>query len=51
MKNSEGRWEIFDDYVLDFALEQMRNGVRTAIVTLVEVDGKVMPRAPETCTR
>jgi xanthine dehydrogenase accessory factor len=39
MKNSEGRWEIFDDYVLDFALEQMRNGVRTAIVTLVEVDG------------
>jgi xanthine dehydrogenase accessory factor len=39
MKNSEGRWEIFDDYVLDFAIEQMRNGVRTAIVTLVEVDG------------
>ena len=39
MKNSEGRWEIFDDYVLDFALEQMRAGIRTAIVTLVEVDG------------
>jgi xanthine dehydrogenase accessory factor len=39
MKNSEGHWEIFDDYVLDFALENMRNGVRTAIVTLVEVDG------------
>jgi xanthine dehydrogenase accessory factor len=39
MKNSEGRWEVFDDYVLDFALERMRSGLRTAIVTLVEVDG------------
>lgn len=39
MKNQNGEWETFDDYVLDFALDQVRSGLRVGIVTLVEVDG------------
>jgi xanthine dehydrogenase accessory factor len=39
MKNADGSWEAFDDYVLDFALERMRPGERVALVTLVKIEG------------
>lgn len=39
MKQPTGNWDPFDDYVLDFAVERMRAGERTAIVTLVEIEG------------
>jgi len=39
MKNADGSWEAFDDYVLDFALERMRLGERVALVTLVKIEG------------
>ncbi|AEI04484.1 putative cytoplasmatic protein CoxI (plasmid) [Afipia carboxidovorans OM5] len=39
MKTHDGNWEIFEDYVLDFALEQMRAGTRIAIVTLTRIEG------------
>lgn len=39
MKRLDGTWEIFDDYVIDFALDRMRDGERVAIVTLVKIEG------------
>lgn len=39
MKNHDGSWEVFEDYVLDFALDQMRAGKRVAIVTLARIEG------------
>lgn len=45
MKLADGRWDPFDDYVLDFAIERMRAGERVAIVTLVEIEGS-SPRPP-----
>lgn len=39
MKNPDGSWEAFDDYVLDFALSRMRRGEKTALVTLVKIEG------------
>lgn len=39
MKRSDGIWDPFDDYVLDFAIERMRARERVAIVTLVEIEG------------
>lgn len=39
MKQPDGNWDPFDDYVLDFAIERMRAGERAAIVTLAEIDG------------
>jgi xanthine dehydrogenase accessory factor len=39
MKNADGRWEPFDDYVLDFALAHMRQGEKIALVTLVKIEG------------
>lgn len=45
MKTRDGRWEKFDDYVLDFALDRLRCGERVALVTLAQVDGS-SPRPP-----
>lgn len=39
MKQPNGNWDTFDDYVLDFAVECMRAGERVAIVTLAEIEG------------
>ena len=39
MKQPDGSWDPFDDYVLDFAIERMRAGERAAIVTLAEIEG------------
>ncbi|WP_193175338.1 XdhC family protein [Oricola nitratireducens] len=39
MRQEIWKWETFDGYVLDFALDRMREGIRVAIVTLVNVDG------------
>ncbi len=39
MKNPDGSWDRFDDYVLDFALEQMRRGAEVALVTLIGIEG------------
>lgn len=39
MKQPDGNWDRYDDYVLDFAVERMRAGERTAIVTLAEIEG------------
>lgn len=39
MKQPDGSWDPFDDYVLDFAVERMRAGERVAIVTLAEIEG------------
>ena len=32
-KNHNGSWEVFEDCVLDFALDRMQAGERIAIVT------------------
>lgn len=39
MKKQDGRWERFDDYVIDFAVERQRAGERIALVTLVKIEG------------
>jgi len=39
MRQPDGSWDPFDDYVLDFAVAGMRAGERAAIVTLVEIEG------------
>ncbi|HWK15230.1 MAG TPA: XdhC family protein [Rhizobiaceae bacterium] len=39
MKDRQGRWDMFDDYVVDFACDQAARSIRTAIVTLVEIEG------------
>jgi len=39
MKNHDGSWEVFEDYVLDFAIELLRAGTRIAIVTLTRIEG------------
>ncbi|GAA3847484.1 XdhC family protein [[Pseudomonas] carboxydohydrogena] len=39
MKNCDGSWDVFEDYVLDFAVDQMRAGTRIAIVTLAKIEG------------
>jgi xanthine dehydrogenase accessory factor len=39
MTNRDQRWEAFDDYVLDFALERMRAGEKIALVTLAKIEG------------
>ncbi|PZM07999.1 XdhC family protein [Rhizobium tubonense] len=39
MKRSDGTWEPFDDYVLDFAIECAQAQVRYVIVTLVAIEG------------
>jgi xanthine dehydrogenase accessory factor len=44
MKNADGSWQSFDDYVLDFALERMQLGQKMALVTLVGIEGS-SPRA------
>lgn len=45
MRRPDGSWEIYDDYVLDFALERMRAGEKVAIVTLAFIEGS-SPRQP-----
>jgi xanthine dehydrogenase accessory factor len=44
MRNADGSWEKFDDYVVDFALDALAAGRRVALVTLVLIDG-ASPRA------
>ncbi|PSS60551.1 cytoplasmatic protein CoxI [Ensifer sp. NM-2] len=44
MRNPDGSWEKFDDYVVDFALDAAKSGKRFALVTLVLIDGS-SPRA------
>jgi xanthine dehydrogenase accessory factor len=39
MKRADGTWESIDDYVLDFAIEQVKNGYRFVLVTLVKIEG------------
>lgn len=39
MKKSDGSWDKFDDYVIDFALDSVRKGERIALVTLVKIEG------------
>lgn len=39
MKKIDGSWEQFDDYVLDFAVEQASLGFRFALVTLMRIEG------------
>jgi len=39
MRDRQGRWDTFDDYVVDFALDRAKKSIRTAIVTLVEIEG------------
>ncbi|MCK0209931.1 XdhC family protein [Starkeya koreensis] len=39
MRMPDGRWDPFDDYVIDFALERMRAGQRVALVTLAAIEG------------
>lgn len=39
MRMPDGRWDPFDDYVIDFALERVRAGRRVAIVTLAAIEG------------
>jgi xanthine dehydrogenase accessory factor len=39
MTNRDQRWESFDDYVLDFALDRMRGGEKIALVTLAKIEG------------
>ena len=39
MKDRQGRWDMFDDYVVDFACDRAARSIRTAIVTLVEIEG------------
>lgn len=39
MRNQDGSWEVFDDYVLDFALDRSRAGEKVAIVTLAKIEG------------
>ncbi|SMH27696.1 XdhC family protein [Mesorhizobium australicum] len=39
MRNPDGRWEKFDDYVLDFALDRMRHNEQVALVTLANIEG------------
>lgn len=39
MKRLDGTWEIYNDYVIDFALDRMRDDERVAIVTLVRFEG------------
>ncbi len=39
MTNRDQRWEVFDDYVLDFALDRIRAGEKIALVTLVKIEG------------
>jgi xanthine dehydrogenase accessory factor len=44
MRNADGSWEKFDDYVINFALDALAAGQRVALVTLVLIDG-ASPRA------
>lgn len=39
MQRSDGTWEIYDDYVLDFALDRIHAGEAVALVTLVAIEG------------
>ncbi len=39
VRQIDGSWDKFDDYVIDFALDRMRTGERVALVTLVKVEG------------
>lgn len=39
MKQADGAWERFDDYVLDYASEVSATGKRFVLVTLVAIDG------------
>ncbi len=39
MKNPDGSWEKFDDHVLDFALDRMRDQEEVALVTLFNIEG------------
>lgn len=39
MQMSDGSWDPFDDYVIDFALARLRQGERVALVTLFSIDG------------
>jgi xanthine dehydrogenase accessory factor len=39
MANRDQRWEAFDDYVLDFALDRIRAGEKIALVTLAKIEG------------
>lgn len=45
MRNGQGEWDVFDDYVLDFAIERLSRGQRLALVTLVRIEGS-SPRFP-----
>lgn len=45
MRNGQGEWDVFDDYVLDFAIERLSRGERLALVTLVRIEGS-SPRFP-----
>lgn len=39
MRNPDGSWEKFDDYVLDFALDRIRADHKVALVTLTTIEG------------
>lgn len=39
MRNPDGHWEKFDDYVLDFVLDCMRRNEQVALVTLANIEG------------
>ena len=39
MKRNDGSWDIFDDYVLDFALDRVPAGHAVALVTLIRIEG------------
>src|SRR5271170_6380349 len=39
MRNRDGSWETFDDYVLDFALDRISAGEKIALVTLARIEG------------
>lgn len=39
MKRDDGNWDVFADYVLDYAMDCAQKGHQYVIVTLVRVDG------------
>jgi xanthine dehydrogenase accessory factor len=39
MRKPDGTWEKFEDYVIDFSLEKMREGERISLVTLIHIEG------------
>lgn len=39
MKNRDGSWEKFEDYVIDFALDRIRADEKVALVTLTNIEG------------